>query len=67
MTGYLVFAREQHAEPLALGGTIQADGDGGAAAEAVRRFGDAWIELALVPEPAIHWVIEARASTEDGT
>jgi hypothetical protein len=55
MSRYLVFARERYEEPLELCGDLDADGDE-AAAEAApddARF----IEIQLVPEAAIRWVI----------
>jgi hypothetical protein len=54
---YRVAGRTAYAEPLELQGTIEAAGDDDAAAAAVERFGDGWVELVLVPERAVHWVI----------
>jgi hypothetical protein len=38
-------------------GTVEAADDRAAAAAALDRFGDRWVELVLVPERAVHWVI----------
>jgi hypothetical protein len=54
---YRVAGRTAYAEPLELQGTVEAAGDDAAAAAAVDRFGDRWVELVLVPERAVHWVI----------
>ena len=38
-------------------GTVEADDDAAAAAAALERYGDRWVELVLVPERAVHWVV----------
>ncbi len=55
MTRYLVFARERYDEPLELHGDLEADGDDAAreAAPDDERF----IEIQLVPDEAIRWVV----------
>ena len=55
MSRYLVFARERYEEPLELHGDLEADGD-----EAAREAApdDAkFIEIQLVPDDAIRWVV----------
>jgi len=55
MSRYLVFARERYEEPLELQGDLEADGDDAARAAAPddARF----IEIQLVPDDAIRWVV----------
>ena len=55
MSRYLVFARERYEEPLELRGDLEADGDDAAreAAPDDSRF----IEIQLVPDEAIRWVV----------
>jgi hypothetical protein len=54
---YRVLGRTAYAEPLEHQGTVEAADDGGAAEAALDRFGDRWVELVLVPERAVHWVV----------
>ena len=55
MSRYLVFAREQYAEPLELRGDLEADSADAArgAAPDDARF----IEIQLVPDDQIRWVV----------
>lgn len=55
MSRYLVFARERYEEPLELQGDLEADSDDAARAAAPddARF----IEIQLVPDDAIRWVV----------
>ena len=57
MERYRVLGRTAYAEPLEHRGTVEAADDGGAAEAALDRFGDRWVELVLLPERAVHWVI----------
>ena len=52
-----MFARAEYAEPLELKGRVRAAGDEAATDQALRRFGRDWVELVLLPERAIHWVL----------
>jgi len=54
---YRVLGRTAYAEPLEHRGTVEAADDGEAAEAALDRFGDRWVELVLVPERAVHWVV----------
>ena len=56
MSRYLVFARKRYEEPLELHGELDADGDEAAAAAAPAD--DDLIEIQLVPEDAIRWVVQ---------
>jgi hypothetical protein len=55
MSRYLVFAREQYAEPLELQGDLEADGD--EAAKAAAPDDERFIEIQLVPDDQIRWVV----------
>jgi hypothetical protein len=64
---YRVFGRSEYAEPLEFRGTVSAAGRDDAAADALRRFGNRWVELVLLPEGAIHWILrEQVAQAGDG-
>src|SRR4029450_2929830 len=52
-----VLRRTASPEPLEHQGTVEADDDAAAAAAALKRYGDRWVELVLVPERAVHWVV----------
>ena len=65
---YQVFARRKADEPLQHIGTVgasepddgelEADGDDAAAQAALSKLGDGdWIEVQLVPEDAIRWIV----------
>ena len=67
MQRYRVFGRREYAEPLEFRGTVSAAGRDDAAADALRRFGASWVELVLLPEGAIHWILrEEAAEAGDG-
>ena len=57
MERYRVLGRTAYPEPLEHRGTVEAADDAAAAAAALERFGDRWVELVLVPERAVHWVL----------
>ncbi|HET6549421.1 MAG TPA: hypothetical protein VFG79_13230 [Solirubrobacter sp.] len=56
MSRYLVFARSKYEEPLELHGDLEADGDEAAVAAAPSDA--SLIEVQLVPEDAIRWVVQ---------
>jgi hypothetical protein len=63
MPSYLIFARDRYEEPLELHGSFDADDDDAAAAAATGELGDGdWIEIQLVPEAAIRWVVRPAAA-----
>jgi hypothetical protein len=64
MANYLVFARTDYAEPLEHRGNLEAADDGEAKRLAVERFGEEWLELTLVPEREIYWVLREEAEME---
>ena len=58
MARYLIFARKEYAESLELQGRLDAGSDHAAAAAARDELGDGgWIEIQLVPEAEVRWVI----------
>ena len=57
MERYRVLGRTAYPEPLEEQGTVEAADDRDAAAAALERFGDRWVELVLVPERAVHRVL----------
>jgi hypothetical protein len=54
---YRVLGRTTYPEPLEHQGDLEAADDAAAAAAALERFGDRWVELVLVPERVVHWVL----------
>jgi hypothetical protein len=57
MERYRVFGRTSYPEPLAYQGTLTAAGDAAAPGAALERFGRGWVELVVIPERAIHWIL----------
>jgi 1,2-phenylacetyl-CoA epoxidase PaaB subunit len=57
MERYRVLGRTAYPEPLEHQGVVEAADDQAAAAAALDRFGRRWVELVLVPERAVHWVV----------
>ena len=55
MSRYLVFARERYAEPLELQGDLEAADDD--AARAAAPDDPRFIEIQLVPDEEIRWVV----------
>jgi 1,2-phenylacetyl-CoA epoxidase PaaB subunit len=54
---YRVFGRTSYPEPLEFQGTLTAADHDAAAHDALERHGRRWVELVLIPEHAIHWVL----------
>jgi hypothetical protein len=59
---YRVFGRTAYPEPLEFQGTVTAADHDAATGDALARFGRAWVELVLLPEGSIHWVLGADAT-----
>jgi 1,2-phenylacetyl-CoA epoxidase PaaB subunit len=62
---YWVFGRKGYPQPLEHQGTLEAADDDSARQQARQRFGDGWVELVLVREPDVHWVL--RTGQEEGS
>jgi hypothetical protein len=63
---YRVLGRTAYPDPLELQGVVDAADDAAAAAAALDRFGDRWVELVLLPERAVHWVLGPPAAEGEG-
>jgi len=64
---YRVFGRTEYPEPLEFRGTLIAADDGAAAGSALERHGREWVELVLIPERSIHWILgPSPAEVGDG-
>jgi 1,2-phenylacetyl-CoA epoxidase PaaB subunit len=61
---YRVFGRTSYPEPLEFQGTLTAADDDAAARAALERHGRRWVELILIPEAAIHWILGPEGSGE---
>ncbi|MFQ5426082.1 MAG: hypothetical protein ACE5EV_03270 [Gaiellales bacterium] len=59
MPCYLVFGRRDYVEPLRQVGELEAR-PGDAAAASLERFGADWVELTLVPENELVWLLRAE-------
>lgn len=57
MERYRVFGRTSYPEPLEFQGVLRAPGDDAAPSVALERFGRDWVELVVIPERAIHWIL----------
>ena len=57
MEQYRVFGRTSYPEPLEFQGTLDAADDAAAAGSALERYGREWVELVLIPERSIHWIL----------
>lgn len=64
MNDYLVFGRTEYSEPVEHKGNLQAADDEEAKRLVIERFGEEWVELVLVPEREIHWVMKKEAEVE---
>jgi 1,2-phenylacetyl-CoA epoxidase PaaB subunit len=60
MNDYMVFARTEYDEPVEHQGNIQAADDEEAKKVAVEQFGGEWLELVLIPERDVHWVMRKQ-------
>lgn len=60
MARYLAFGRQQFEEPLTQVGAVVGDGPEQAGVAATQRWGSDWVELTLIPEAQISWVITGR-------
>jgi hypothetical protein len=54
---YRVFGRSSYPEPLEFQGTLTAADHDVAARTALERHGRRWVELVLIPERSIHWIL----------
>ncbi len=61
---YLVLARREYVESLTYQGMLDAGAGDDPGALARQRFGADWLELVLVPERAVYWVVEAGTGRE---
>jgi len=61
---YLVLARHEYVESLTYQGILDAGAGEDPAALARERFGTGWLELVLVPERAVYWVVEPETGRE---
>ena len=53
---YFVFARREYDNPVSRQGMIDAGDAAEASAQARERFGD-WLEVRLVPEEGVRWIV----------
>lgn len=57
MMRWMVFGRREYAEPLRQEGVVEAAEVSEASGTAVETHGLDWVEMVLVPESAIRWVM----------
>ena len=61
MEQYRVFGRTSYPEPLEYREALTAADDDAAARAALERHGPRWVELVLIPERAIQWILGPQA------
>ena len=67
MERYHVFGRTEYPEPLEFQGALTAADDDAAAGSALERHGREWVELVVIPERSIHWILgPSPAGVGDG-
>ena len=54
---WMVFGRREYAEPLRQEGVVEAPAASQASGTALETYGPDWVEMVLVPERAIRWVL----------
>lgn len=65
MRRYLVFGRREYAEPLTEQGALQAASDEAARHAALEEYRGQWVELVLIPEEKIRWVLRSGETTNE--
>jgi hypothetical protein len=61
----MVFARSLYEQPLSLEGELEAADEPSAARVALERFGGEWVELSVVPESEVRWILRSDQKTQD--
>ena len=64
MSVWRVYGRTEYAEPLTERGMISASSRELALELVGDRYGDGWVELVLVPEDGIQWIIGPSVAAE---
>lgn len=64
MGKYRVFGRKKHADPLSELGELPIENTEETYQRAVERFGSDWVELTLIPDDAIYWVLRNGKQVE---
>ena len=60
MTEYLVFAKDAFEQDLTHRGSVSGTDRDAAREAALHRFGTSWVEMKLIPEGAIRWVLRSE-------
>jgi hypothetical protein len=55
---WLIFGRTEYAQPLRFEGFVEAEGAEEASARALEQKGRDWVELTLILESAVRWVLK---------
>ncbi|HEV8372415.1 MAG TPA: hypothetical protein VGR68_04380 [Actinomycetota bacterium] len=66
MERYHVFGRTTYPDPLEFQGTLTAADHRQAAGQALERHGRGWVELVLLPEASIHWILGPQPVDREG-
>jgi hypothetical protein len=64
---YHVFGRTTYPDPLEFQGTLTAADHRQAAGQALERHGRRWVELVLLPEASIHWILGPQPVGPEGS
>jgi hypothetical protein len=62
-----VFGRTTYPDPLEFQGTLTAADHRQAAGQALERHGRRWVELVLLPEASIHWILGPQPVGPEGS
>ena len=62
-----MFGRTAYPDPLEFQGTLTAADQRQAAGRALERHGRRWVELVLLPEGAIHWILGPQPPGPEGS
>ncbi len=62
-----MFGRTTYPDPLEFQGTLTAADHRQAAGQALERHGRRWVELVLLPEASIHWILGPQPVGPEGS
>jgi hypothetical protein len=64
MIRYLLFGRKEYAEPLTYLDVLEAVNQDAATIRAREQYDTSWLELSLVPEADVHWILRPSESKQ---
>lgn len=67
MARFLAFGRHEFDQPLTQVGAVFGDDAAQAVEVVARRLGEDWVELTLIPDTEVRWVITGNGQGEEGS